>query len=107
MAEENKIKEDFKDVAFKMGMTISELLQFIKSEFSGSFAYNCDISFMYHFFDECDREIFNKFINGYLENFNNSNNENSFEDNRIFFQNFWDSYKVLNKLCDGIEISEV
>ena len=101
--EENDIQEDIKIIAFKVGMTIYELLQFIKSEFKGSIAYNCDISFMYHFFNECDKEVFNEYINGYLQNFNNTNNINSFENNKIYFKEFYDSYRVMNKLCGEVD----
>ena len=88
-----------KYLIFAMGMNDYEFCKFVLKRFNVN---QCSLNCVLYFLNRESAEIFSNFLNTYMYHFNkNLHNKNSLEDNKVFFQEFYNSYKVMEKLCEG------
>ena len=93
------------NILFNLGINACEFSSFIHKNFNGLFTvYDLKFeSWSYDFETIQEAKNYCNFINLYTQSLIDKK-LNSFEDNKVFFQEFYDSYKVIEKLCGSNEV---
>jgi len=93
-------------IEFNIGMSEDDFFYFVAREFNArTHNYQQNEGTEYFFFNRDDAEVFCNFLNSYTQQFftRELDIKHSRDENYKFFREFYDSYKVLNKLCGEID----